>query len=61
MSDLTDKKSGEPSPYQMTLSLNVLNHLGINLYSNVPAVLAGSRSKRLGCGCSNRDCPDRCT
>ena len=24
----------------MTLSLNVLNHLGINLYSNVPAVLA---------------------
>lgn len=27
-------------PYQMTLDLNVLNHLGINLYSNVPAVLA---------------------
>jgi len=27
-------------PYEMTLSLNVLNHLGINLYSNVPAVLA---------------------
>ena len=26
--------------YQMTLSLNVLNHLGLNLYSNVPAVLA---------------------
>jgi len=24
----------------MTLSLNVLNHLGINLYSNVPAILA---------------------
>src|ERR1700730_4403001 len=24
----------------MKLSLNVLNHLGINLYSNVPAVLA---------------------
>jgi hypothetical protein len=24
----------------MRLSLNVLNHLGINLYSNVPAVLA---------------------
>lgn len=28
------------SPYKMTLDLNVLNHLGINLYSNVPAVIA---------------------
>lgn len=28
------------SPYRMTLDLNVLNHLGINLYSNIPAVLA---------------------
>lgn len=28
------------SPYHMTLSLNLLNHLGINLYSNVPSVLA---------------------
>ncbi|OXM73355.1 MULTISPECIES: ATP-binding protein [Amycolatopsis] len=28
------------SPYAMTLSLNVLNHLGINLYSNVPAVIS---------------------
>ena len=28
------------SPYRMTLSLNLLNHLGINLYSNVPAVLS---------------------
>lgn len=27
-------------PYSLTLSLTVLNHLGINLYSNVPAVLA---------------------
>jgi hypothetical protein len=27
-------------PYAMTIGLNVLNHLGINLYSNVPAVLA---------------------
>ena len=26
--------------FNMTLDLNVLNHLGINLYSNVPAVLA---------------------
>lgn len=30
----------EPSQYVMTISLNVLNHLGINLYSNVPAVLS---------------------
>ena len=29
-----------PNEYQMTLSLNVLNHLGIGLYSNVPAVLS---------------------
>ncbi|WP_437011293.1 BbrUII/HgiDII family restriction enzyme [Streptomyces sp. enrichment culture] len=28
------------SPYVMTLDLNVLNHLGINLYSNIPAVLS---------------------
>lgn len=27
-------------PYKMTIDLNVLNHLGINLYSNNPAVLA---------------------
>lgn len=26
--------------YQMKMSLNVLNHLGLNLYSNVPAVLS---------------------
>ena len=24
----------------MTISLNVLNHMGLNLYSNTPAVLA---------------------
>lgn len=28
------------SPYEMRLSLNVLEHLGINLYSNVPSVLS---------------------
>ena len=27
------------SPFKMRLTLNVLNHLGLNLYSNVPAVL----------------------
>lgn len=32
--------SAKRSPYRIKLSLNVLNHLGINLYSNVPAVLA---------------------
>lgn len=26
--------------YQMRMSLNVLNHLGLNLYSNIPAVLS---------------------
>ena len=26
--------------YKMTIDLNILNHLGINLYSNVPAVLS---------------------
>ena len=26
--------------YKMTLDLNVLNHLGLNLYSNTPAVLS---------------------
>ena len=31
----------DPNPtYRMTLSLNVLKHLGIGLYSNVPAVLS---------------------
>src|SRR5690242_19146388 len=33
-------KAAAPDPLKMTLSLNVLNHLGINLYSNVPAVLS---------------------
>ena len=28
------------SAYSMTISLNVLNHLGLNLYSNTPAVLS---------------------
>lgn len=28
------------SKYKMSISLNVLNHLGLNLYSNTPAVLA---------------------
>lgn len=27
-------------PYEMTISLNVLHHLGIGLYSNIPAVLS---------------------
>ncbi len=32
-------KENDPT-YRMTLSLNVLNHLGLNLYSNIPAVLS---------------------
>ena len=30
----------QAAKYYMTISLNVLNHLGLNLYSNTPAVLA---------------------
>ena len=30
----------DPQPFEMTLSLNVLEHLGINLYSNIPSVLS---------------------
>ena len=32
--------STEQEPFRLTISLNVLEHLGINLYSNVPAVLS---------------------
>src|SRR5579862_7276221 len=30
----------ESHPYTMRLSLSVLDHLGLNLYSNIPAVLS---------------------
>ena len=30
----------ETPRYKMTLSLNVLNHLGLTLYSNIPSVLS---------------------
>lgn len=36
----TADEATPPNPYEMTISLNVLNHLGLNLYSNVPAVLS---------------------
>ena len=45
---MTDANVGEtndsavspvPSPYEMTVDLNVIEHLGINLYSNIAAVL----------------------
>jgi hypothetical protein len=32
--------TADPKRFRMTVSLNVLNHLGINLYSNIPAVLS---------------------
>jgi hypothetical protein len=35
-----DAEVADDAPYRMSLSLNVLNHLGLNLYSNVPAVLS---------------------
>lgn len=31
---------GENNKFSITMNLNVLNHLGINLYSNIPAVLS---------------------
>ena len=37
---MTPQAAESESPYKMTISLNVLNHLGISLYSNVPAVLS---------------------
>ena len=30
----------QPPPLEMRLSLNILEHLGLNLYSHVPAVLS---------------------
>ena len=33
-------KADRPAPYRMTVDLNVLNHLGIKLYSSIPAVLS---------------------
>ncbi|SFR53361.1 Histidine kinase-, DNA gyrase B-, and HSP90-like ATPase [Halogeometricum rufum] len=38
--DIDGSERDDDSPYKMSLSLNVLNHLGLNLYSNVPAVLS---------------------
>ena len=36
-----EQQEQESNPkYRMTVSLNVLNHLGIGLYSNIPAVLS---------------------
>ena len=32
--------SSPQEPFELDIDLNVLNHLGLNLYSNVPAVLA---------------------
>lgn len=32
--------TGNAMPFELTISLNVLEHLGINLYSNVPSVLS---------------------
>ena len=33
-------KASPKEPFELDIDLNVLNHLGLNLYSNVPAVLA---------------------
>ncbi|MET4079529.1 DUF6058 family natural product biosynthesis protein [Janibacter sp. UYMM211] len=38
--EVRQKYLPDADDYRMTLSLNVLNHLGINLYSNLPAILS---------------------
>lgn len=40
MTDQTLPTDELAHPYRMRLSLNVLDHLGLNLYSNIPAVLS---------------------
>lgn len=40
MSTAEGSRNAKKARYKMTISLNVLNHLGIGLYSNVPAVLS---------------------
>lgn len=42
ISAAADEQADTPdtAPYKMSISLNVLNHLGIGLYSNFPAVLS---------------------
>jgi hypothetical protein len=41
MSDATFSINvNQDHPYRMKINLNVLNHLGLNLYSNIPAVLS---------------------
>ena len=37
---VTNPEGVDPQHYTMRLSLSVLDHLGLNLYSNIPAVLS---------------------
>ena len=37
---MAERSAVQPEPFELEIDLNVLNHLGLNLYSNVPAVLA---------------------
>ena len=37
---MRERSTPHPEPFELDIDLNVLNHLGLNLYSNVPAVLA---------------------
>ena len=39
LQDTAGMPSGEANTYRLTIDLNVLDHLGINLYSNIAAVL----------------------
>ncbi|MDA8312461.1 MAG: ATP-binding protein [Actinomycetota bacterium] len=40
VSDVTAPDQEAQHPYTMRLSLSVVDHLGLNLYSNIPAVLS---------------------
>jgi len=41
--------------YTMSISLNVLNHLGLNLYSTIPAVLTEAVANAWDAGATNVD------
>ena len=40
MPDAAEPVEEVEHPYMMRLSLSVLDHLGLNLYSNIPVVLS---------------------
>ncbi len=55
MSDQPQAGSSDEAPLRFTLSLNVLNHLGLNLYSSIPAVLTEAVANSWDAGALNVD------